>query len=67
MVEVNNQNQKIEQANWYVIYDSMGRRTELYVLASNIQDARREARKIEDKIGSVYYKVQRCYNGGVRG
>lgn len=58
---------KIEQENWYVIYDSMGRRTEKYVIAANINEARKEARKIENQIGSRWYKVVRCYNGGVRG
>lgn len=55
------------QTNNYVIYDSMGRRTEIYVIASNIKDACREARKIENKIGSRYYTLKRCYTGGVRG
>lgn len=58
---------KIEQNNWYVIIDSMGRRTDIYVIASNIREACKEARKIENEIGSSYYKVVRCYNGGVRG
>lgn len=55
------------QTNLYVIYDSMGRRTDIYLVASNIKDACREARKIEKTIGSRYYTVKRCYNGGVRG
>jgi hypothetical protein len=62
-----NQNQKNEQSNSYVIIDSMGRRTKIYILASNIKDACAEAKKRESEIGSSFYKVKRCYNGGVRG
>lgn len=58
---------KNQQTNVYVIYDSMGRRTDIYVTASNIKKAYAEARKIVYKIGSSYYTVKRCYNGGVRG
>lgn len=56
-----------EQQNTYVIYDSMGRRTEIYIIASNIKDACKEAKKYEKQLGSVFYKVKRSYSGGVRG
>jgi len=61
------QEKNIAQNNLYVIFDSMGRRTEIYVIASNIKQAYAEASKIEKKIGSRYYTVKRCYNGGVMG
>ena len=63
----NAQTQKIEQSNTYVVYDSMGRRTEIYIFASNIKDACKEAKMSIREIGSSYYKVKRAYNGGVRG
>lgn len=58
---------KQEQNNTYVIIDSMGRRTNIYIIASNIKEATTEAKKREREIGSSYYKIKRCYNGGVRG
>jgi hypothetical protein len=63
----NTTTKKIEQSNYYNVIDSMGRRTEIYVIASNIKEAYAEAKKIQNQIGSAYYKLQRCYNGGVRG
>jgi hypothetical protein len=59
---------KIEQSNTYVVYDSMGRRTDIYIIASNINEACNEAKKMEEvrKLGS-YYKIKRTYSGGVRG
>lgn len=59
--------QKIEQSNTYNVIDSMGRPTKIYIIASNIKDACAEAKKRQSEIGSVYYKIKRCYNGGVRG
>lgn len=58
---------KIEQNNTYVVYDSMGRRTSIYIIASNIKEACQEAKKRQSEIGSAYYKVKRAYSGGVRG
>jgi hypothetical protein len=59
---------KIEQNNTYMIYDSMGRRTGIYIMASNIKEACQLAKDEAkaNKLG-VYYKVKRCYSGGVRG
>jgi len=57
----------IKQNNLYQIIDSMGRRTQIYINASNIKEACQEAKKRQSEIGSSYYKVVRCYNGGVRG
>lgn len=59
--------QKIEQQNYYNVIDSMGRPTNIYIIASNIKDACAEAKNRQKEIGSAYYKVKRCYNGGVRG
>ena len=59
--------QKIGQSNTYNVIDSMGRPTEIYIIASNIKEALAEAKKRESEIGSAYYKVKRCYSGGVRG
>jgi len=56
-----------EQSNFYNVIDSMGRPTQIYIVASNIKDACIEAKKRELEIGSAYYKVKRCYSGGVRG
>lgn len=61
------QTQKIEQSNWYNVIDSMGRPTKIYIIASNIKDACKEAKNRIKEVGSCYYKVKRCYNGGVRG
>lgn len=58
---------KQEQNNWYNVIDSMGRPTKIYIIASNIKDACKEAKTRIKEIGSSYYKVKRCYNGGVRG
>jgi hypothetical protein len=49
-----------DQDNTYMVFDSMGR-------ATNIHDARKVAKMHEREIGSAYYKVVRGYNGGVRG
>jgi hypothetical protein len=59
---------QIPQNNLYRIYDSMGRPTSIYITASNIKDACKLAKKeaADNKIGQ-FYKVKRCYNGGVRG
>ncbi len=59
------QNTQIEQANTYMVYDSMGRRMEIYITASNIKDACKIAKSMKEV--PYYHKVKRCYNGGVRG
>jgi hypothetical protein len=50
-----------------MVYDSMGRKTDVYIIASNIKEACAEAKKRIAEIGSSYYKVKRAYTGGVRG
>jgi hypothetical protein len=69
VIETTNKKQKTmkPQTNTYRIYDSMGRKTEILILASNIKDACKEAKKREAEIGSSFYKVKRCYTGGVKG
>lgn len=56
------------QNNLYMIFDSMGRRTGIYVTASNITEAAKlaKAEAIKNKL-DPFYKVKRCYSGGVRG
>ena len=61
------QGEQGDQANTYQVFDSMGRARNIYICASNIQDARKVAKMHEREIGSAYYKVKRSYNGGVRG
>ena len=65
---MNNELNKSEQNNTYIIIDSMGRRTDIYLMASNIKEACQIAKeKAKEKNLGNYYKVKRCYNGGVRG
>jgi hypothetical protein len=59
--------QLTKQSNLYVVYNSIGVRTNVYINASNIKEACQEAKKRIKEIGSLYYSVKRCYNGGVRG
>ena len=53
------------QDNLYNVIYSSGKVSDIYINASNIKEACEKARKMQ--IGSAYYKVVRCYNGGVRG
>lgn len=53
------------QSNTYVIYDSMGRRMDIYIIASNIKEACKIAKSRKDI--PYYHKVKRAYSGGVRG
>jgi hypothetical protein len=61
-------NSPIAQQNTYAIFDSMGRHTQIWITASNINEACQKAIPVakENKLGN-YYKVKRAYNGGVRG
>lgn len=58
---------KNEQNNTYNVIYSSGKPSKIYIIASNIKDACKEAKLREKEIGSSNYKVTRCYNGGVRG
>ena len=55
------------QSNTYNVIYSSGKLSSIYITASNIKEAYNEAKKIQTQIGSSYYKLKRCYNGGVRG
>lgn len=63
---------KKKQDNWYVIIDSMGRRTNNYIFANNITEARKKF-KTDPQYAELYKKygyfgsLKRVYNGGVRG
>ena len=57
----------ITQCNYYNVIYSSGKPSDIYINASNIKEAYTEAKKIQSQIGSSYYKLKRCYNGGVRG
>lgn len=58
-----------EQSNTYVVFDSMGRRTDIYIVASNIKEAGKLAKAdIRVKaLNSNYWQIKRAYSGGVRG
>ena len=56
------------QNNTYAIYNSMGKHTGLYIIASNIKEACQLAKQVaKDNKHGIYYKVKRAYSGGVRG
>lgn len=60
---------KIEQMNTYQVVYSDGIKVLDLIFASNLQEAKKiaaENAKIKN-YGTAYYKVSRCYNGGVRG
>ncbi len=57
---------KIEQRNYYEMIDSNGREMGIdnLVVASNLQDAYKQ---IKGNTPAGFWKLRRCYNGGVRG
>ena len=55
---------KIEQRNYYEMIDSNGRAIGNFVVASNLQDAYKQ---IKGNTPAGFWKLKRCYNGGVRG
>ena len=58
----------IEQSNYYNVVDSMGRPTDIYYVASNINEAFKTFKADKANFQKYYYgKLKRCYNGGVRG
>jgi hypothetical protein len=63
------ESKKIEQMNTYQVVYSDGVRILDYVYASNLNEAKKiAAENAKTKnYGTAYYKVARCYNGGVRG
>ena len=68
-MQINNSknNNEMEQQNTYNVISSNGKPTKIYIIASNLKDACKEAKQRENEIGSSYYKLKRCYNGGIRG
>ena len=57
------------QENTYKVIYSDGVRILDYIMASNLGEAKKKAAtnaKVKN-YGTAYYKVARCYNGGVNG
>jgi len=56
----------MKQLNQYNLTFSNGKKSEMYVVASNLKEA---IKLMKDKYPKEFYfgKVVRCYNGGVRG
>jgi hypothetical protein len=64
-----NETKTTEQNNTYMVLYSNGVTVLDYIYASNLNEAKKiaaENAKIKN-YGTAYYKVTRCYNGGVRG
>ena len=58
----------MKQANLYNVVDSMGRPTDIYYTASNVNDAFKMFKADKVNFQKHYYgKLKRSYNGGVRG
>jgi len=56
----------IEQTNYYNLLDASGNKSNIYIVASNIKEAAKIAKR--DYPNEAYFgKVVRTYNGGVRG
>ncbi len=58
-----------EQSNTYQVVYSDGVTIIDYIIASNLTEAKKIAAdnaKVKN-YGTAYYKVARCYNGGLRG
>lgn len=60
-------NQKIEQQNTYQVLYSDGVKVLDYIVASNLIEAKKIASQRAKNYNTAYYKVSRCYNGGLRG
>lgn len=54
---------KKKQINMYVVYDSMGRKTEHYIAASNMTEAIKLSQN-DPKITGSYWKLKRVYKTG---
>ena len=58
----------MKQTNLYNVVDSMGRPTDIYYTASNVNDAFKMFKADKVNFQKHYYgKLKRSYNGGVRG
>jgi hypothetical protein len=64
-----NQTTMENQINTYKVVYSDGVRVLDYIYASNLDEAKKIAKENAKtkNYGTAYYKVARCYNGGVRG
>ena len=60
--------EKRKQDNWYRVVDHNGKPTTEYIFASNIQEARKIF-KSDPRYAKYRYfgRLERVYNGGVRG
>ena len=67
-MKTENNNKKTQtQYNTYEVVYSDGVRVLDYIISSNLSEAKKiasENARIRD-YGTAYYKVRRCYNGGV--
>lgn len=70
-IYINKQPQKTKamtkQANTYKVVYSDGVRILDYISASNLSEAKKIAAGKAKNYGTAYYKVARCWNGGVNG
>jgi hypothetical protein len=57
------------QANTYQVLYSDGVTVIDYIIASNLKEAKKIAKEnsVKNNYSTAYYKVARCYNGGVMG
>jgi hypothetical protein len=55
------------QDNTYQVIYSDGKTVLDYIIASNLTEAKAIAKTRSKNYKTAYYKVARCYNGGVRG
>lgn len=59
-------NTEKKQENLYQIISSNGKPSNIYVCASNINEAHKIVKAQHKSFGN-FYALKRCYNGGVRG
>ena len=67
-MKTENNNEKTQtQNNTYEVVYSDGVRVLDYIIASNLREAKRIAAENArmKNYGTAYYKIRRCYNGGV--
>jgi len=67
-MKAENNNEKTQtQNNTYQVVYSDGVRVLDYIIASNLAEAKKIAAEnaMIKNYGTAYYKVRRCYNGGV--
>jgi len=52
---------KTKQQNFYEVYSPNGLGNGIFILASNLKEAKKILRKMPETIVSPYYYVRRCY------